>query len=72
MKSTEMQPVINIDKGRRAFLKYSGEKLHLAMRSSRHGDVINHGGVGGGLACLLGELQQLVQPAGGNICGQYT
>lgn len=26
MKSTEMQPVINIDNGPRAFLKYSGRK----------------------------------------------
>lgn len=73
MKSTEMQPVINIDNGPRAFLKYGGEKLHLGMRSSHHRNIINRGGVGGGgLACLLGELQQLERPAGGNICGQYT
>lgn len=48
MNSTEMQPVINIDNGPRAFLKYGGEKLHLGMRSSHHRNIINRGGVGGG------------------------
>lgn len=67
MKSTEMQPVINIDNGLHAFLKYSGEKLHLAMRSSHHCDVINRGGVGGGPVCLLCELQRVVRPAAGNM-----
>lgn len=44
MKSTEMQPVINIDIDPCAFLKYSGEKLHLAMGSSHDPDVINREG----------------------------